>query len=194
MVQTAGGLTAVPFTFLTGIMLDDEDKLVVLDWDRNREAWRPLDGADDGQSFVTTGLEAISGQVEAVLAVSVSFPIRDADVMGAFPAMPVARLSLENQNPNNHWSDAKQSRLAEEFLNVAIAIGGRGVTRIRLILAAQNSVAFRLGRAYDKRNLPEVVVYQFENGAVPPYPWGVLMPVRGVQRASILHNIAPAAA
>jgi len=34
-------------------------------------------------------------------------------------------------------------------------------------LAAPNSVVFRLGRSYDKRNLPPVVVYQFENGSLP---------------------------
>jgi hypothetical protein len=137
-------------------------------------------------------LEDIDGPAEAVLAVSVSCPIRDADLRATFPTLPVVRLNLENPNPNNHWAETKQSRLAEQFLNAAIAMSGRGVARIHLVIAAQNSVVFRLGRAYDKRNLPEVVVYQFENGAAPPYPWGVLMPVRGVRRASILYNTEPA--
>jgi SMODS-associated and fused to various effectors sensor domain len=33
-------------------------------------------------------------------------------------------------------------------------------------------MVFRLGRSYDKRNLPSVAVYQFENGSMPAYPWG----------------------
>lgn len=35
-----------------------------------------------------------------------------------------------------------------------------GVKVIHLILAAQNSVVFNLGRRYDKRNVPDIVVYQ----------------------------------
>lgn len=40
---------------------------------------------------------------------------------------------------------------------------GQGVEHIHLILASQNSIAFRFGQAYDKRNLPSVSVYQYEH-------------------------------
>jgi len=43
----------------------------------------------------------------------------------------------------------------------------KGARRAHFVLAAPNSVVFRLGRSYDKRNLPPVVVYQFENGSLP---------------------------
>ncbi|HLP66409.1 MAG TPA: SAVED domain-containing protein, partial [Rhizobium sp.] len=56
---------------------------------------------------------------------------------------------------------------------------------IHLILAAQNSVAFNLGRRYDKRNLPGVIVYQYEANSEKKYPWGVRMPVHGETTPSI---------
>lgn len=179
-----GGMTAVPFTFLTGIMLDDEARIVVLDWSRKAENWLLLDQADDGKGFTVQGNENAVG-VEIVLAVSVSYPILDANLTDTFPAMPVVRLTLDEGSPEAHWSETKQARLAEQFLNTVIQLGGRGVRRIHLVLAAPNSVVFRLGRAYDKRNLPSLTVYQFENGSTPPYPWGVEMPVAGLGRASI---------
>lgn len=179
-----GGMTAVPFTFLTGIMLDDEARIVVLDWSRKVENWLPLDQADDGKAFTVQGIDDAVG-VEIVLAVSFSYPILDANLTDTFPAMPVVRLTLDEGSPEAHWSETKQARLAEQFLNTVIQLGGRGVRRIHLVLAAPNSVVFRLGRAYDKRNLPSLTVYQFENGSTPPYPWGVEMPVAGLGRAAI---------
>ena len=64
----------------------------------------------------------------------------------------------------------------------------KGARRIHLVLAAPNSVVFRLGRSYDKRNLPPVVVYQFENGSLPAYPSGVDTPVAGASRATIVRT------
>ena len=40
-----GGLAPVPFTFLTGVLIDDEGAALIFDWDRHAEAWRELDGA-----------------------------------------------------------------------------------------------------------------------------------------------------
>lgn len=139
----------------------------------------------DGRRFaMTVPVGPLSDSV--VLAVSVSYPITDADLSAAFSSLPVIRLTLEEGGPHSHWSDAKQGHLADQFLRAAIDIGGRGARRIHLVLAAPNSIVFRFGRAYDKRNLPELVVYQFEKGVHPPYPWGVLMPTGQVRRAEIV--------
>jgi hypothetical protein len=78
--------------------------------------------------------------------------------------------------------------LADQLLDVAKALEGKGVKVIHLILAAQNSVAFNLGRRYDKRNLPHLIVYQFERGAEKKYPWGVRMPVSGQRAADVVTN------
>ena len=81
-----------------------------------------------------------------------------------------------------------KSILAQQFLEVVKKVRARGVRRIHLVMAAPNSVVFTFGRRYDKRNLPEIVVYQYERGQSPAYPWGVLMPVGGVSKPSIIYN------
>jgi hypothetical protein len=182
-----GGLTSVPFTFLTGVLLDDEDSISVLDWDRTNETWRSLDAPDDGKRFVVTGLETAVGD-DVVVAVTVSYPVLDANLLKAFPGMPIVRMDLDDNGQNAHWSSAKQAALADQFLAVANRLEGNGVRKLHLVLSAQNSVAFRFGRIYDKRNLPSINVYQFERDAMPPYPWSVAMPVSGRKTAEIVHT------
>ncbi|RWP43842.1 MAG: SAVED domain-containing protein [Mesorhizobium sp.] len=187
-----GGLTAVPFTFLTGVIMDDEDKVLVLDWDRRQENWRLLDEEDDGRRFSTTGLDQLVSSPEVVLAVSVSYPIIASDLREGFPTLPVVRITLDEGTLHSHWSDRKQAQLADQFVRTAIELGGKGVARIHLVLAAPNSIVFRFGRSYDKRNLPEIAVYQFEKGSHPPYPWAVAMPVSGISSATISPPPIPA--
>ena len=123
---------------------------------------------------------------EAALAVSVSYRVIADDVRTRVGDTPIVELKLNSGSPDCHWSDQKQRALGQQFLNAAIDLSNRGVKRIHLFLAAQNSIAFRFGRLYDKRNLPEAVVYQYQKGIFQPYPWGVLMPVCGVERPAII--------
>ena len=185
-----GGLAPVPFTFLTGVILDDEGAITIFDWDRHAEAWRELDGADDGKRFLASmpDLALQQDANEIALTVSVSYDIIMDDVRTCVGDMPIVQLKLEDGSPECHWSEEKQRALGRQFLDTAIDLSNRGVRRIHLFLAAQNSVAFRFGRLYDKRNLPEVIVYQYQRHAKSPYPWGVLMPVCGIDRPTIMRD------
>ena len=181
-----GGLAPVPFTFLTGVLVDDECTFLVLDWDRHAETWRELDSTDDGRRFKCSGVNTVPvGTREVALAVSVSYSVSAADVHAKVGDIPLVSLDLENGSPDSHWSEDKQRHLGAQFLSTIIGLGNRRVARIHLFLAAPNSVSFRFGRLYDKRNLPEVVVYQYQRGATPPYPWGISMPVSGADRPII---------
>ena len=182
-----GGLTSVPYTFLTGVLLDDEGKLVTYDWDRTQEAWRKIEGDDDEVGFQVEGLETISDASEVVVALAYSYPINDGDLSTTFN-LPAVRLTLERMSSDAHWSQKKQNRLAQKFLEITKQLSAKGVKRIHLVLAAPNSVVFTFGRRYDKRNLPELVVYQYQRGEVPAYPWGVLMPVSSVDKARVLYS------
>lgn len=181
-----GGLTSVPMTFLTGVVFDDEGSVVVMDWDRTREAWRPLDSHDDGERFIVDGLEAVKDSKEIVLAVSASYQVRDENVSTTFD-LPLVRMSLPALN-SSHWSQAKQNALAQQLFDTAKLLEAKSVTTIHLLLACQNSVAFNLGRRYDKRNLPGVVVYQYEANGEKKFPWGVRMPVAGISAPSIVRT------
>jgi hypothetical protein len=182
-----GGLTSVPYTFLTGVLLDDEGTIVTYDWDRAQEAWRGLDDEDDGLAFSAEGLKSVAKVSEVVVAVAFSYPVADDDLESTFPH-PVVRLTLDGMSSEAHWSQKKQNRLAQQFLEAMKQLSATGVKRVHLVMAAPNSVTFTFGRRYDKRNLPEIVVYQYERGSLPAYPWGVLMPTAGVGRAEVLYS------
>lgn len=183
-----GGLAAVPLTFLAGVLLDDESSIVVMDWDRNENAWRSLDGPDDGLRFATTGVDQVSGTTEVVLAVSVSYHVKADDLATTF-ACPAVTMLLSDVN-SSHWSQVKQASLADQVFAVAKELDAKGVEQIHLVLAAPSSVVFNLGRRYDKRNLPKVAVYQYEKGEDPRYPWAIQMPVAGVAASSVLRRQA----
>lgn len=169
-----GGVFPVPFTFYTGYMLDDESRITVYDWDRDKADWRGLEDDDDGEEFI---IESPSNTGKSiVLAVSVSYCVDRQAISNVFANLPIHYLSLPKIDRNNHWSKEKQARLSGEFFEYCKILLGQGVEHIHLVLASQNSVAFRFGQAYDKRNLPSVSVYQYKRNQPEKYPWSLLIP------------------
>lgn len=185
LTLVAGGMAAVPFAFLMGVLLDDEDQVSLLDWDREREHWRSLDEPDDGERLVLTGLETVGDASEVVVVVSVSYPEDRAAIAHRFPGLPVIRLGLPVPAVNHHWSATKQAAWAQQLFDVARQLCATKVRQIHLVLVAPTSVVISFGRSYDKRNLPPLTVYQYENGSPATYPWGVTMPVANASRASL---------
>lgn len=183
-----GGLTAVPLTFLTGVELDDEGKITVFDWDRINENWRPLDDLDDGRRLSEPNLEDFSASDNALLAISVSYSVDTADLETSFD-LPIIRMDLDGRSSSSHWSAEKQLAIASQFFEVSKQLSACGVKHIHLVLAAPNSVVFNFGRRYDKRNLPELTVYQYERSQNLKYPWGIRMPVCSTSSARVEKTI-----
>lgn len=185
----AAGLASVPFSFLAGVLFDDESAIEIMDWDRQRDNWRELDEADDGnERLVVSGLDSVGNAQEVVVAVSLSYPVDKPAIAQTFPGMPVVDLALPTPSATAHWSADRQSAWAAQFFDLARHFCGTNVKMIHLALAAPNSVVLRFGRTYDKRNLPKLVVHQYESAQTPPYPWGVLMPVSGVTNPEIVRR------
>lgn len=183
-----GGLTSVPFTFLMGVLMDDQGSVATWDWDRTKEAWRKVNGQDDGHRFKVTWEPPMGQPAELVVAVSTSYPILDENLARSFPGIPVMRLDLEGRGQDSHWSESKQAALATQFLSALKDLEGIGVKTIRLVIAAQNSLVFRLGTRFERRNVPNAIIYQFERNADPPFPWGLQLPAPGATKASIQRN------
>lgn len=180
IIRVYGGLAPVPLTFLTGTVLDDEMDIDIYDWDRHDSRWRPLDADDDGDRLTTHGLDGVPANTSAiVLAVSVSYKADFAAIESTFPECPVVHAALRTLSSDAHWSEHKQAALGRQFLNIAKKLAESETKRIHLVLAAPNSVVFRFGRLYDRRNLPALSVYQYDRSPYPNYPWGVAMPVSG---------------
>lgn len=181
-----GGLAPVPFLFLLGVIVDDESRTFIMDWDRTQHAWRVLADEDDGNRFIVTGLDAANSAVKRVaLCVSASYDVLEADVRIVETGVPIIRLELEGRNTSSHWSETKQQQLAQQFLNTVMSLAQQGVTEISLFLAAPASLTLRLGTLYDKRNLPLIEVNQYEQSDPKRFPWAVRMPVAGLPHAEL---------
>ena len=112
ITRVYGGLAPVPFTFLTGVLFDDETSVHILDWDRHASRWRVLGGADDGKRFKVTGLDLVTEDAsEVALAVSVSYRVNSDDVRARLGEIPIVTLELEDSSPDCHWSEEKQRAL-----------------------------------------------------------------------------------
>jgi hypothetical protein len=145
-----------------------------MDWDRHQKAWRMLAEDDDEVRFEISGLESISqGTARVAVCASVSYETNQAGVKKAEPNVPTIQLKLENKSNTTHFSESKQQALGKQFLDVLIALEGKGVKEISLFLAVPASLAIRFGTLYDKRNLPAIEVNQFERGA---FPWAIRLP------------------
>lgn len=182
-----GGLAAVPILFLTGMLFDDESNVVIYDWDRVRKIWRLTDDLDDGKRFLQIPATTYPlGIQEVILAVSASYAVDDQGIMKAFGNnVPVVHIKAEEMLIDKLWSEAKQQAYVMAFRDAVQRLMENGVKKIHLILAAPASLSIRMGMAYDRRLMPEIIVYQYERSAEPPYPWGIQMPTHGRLSATI---------
>ncbi|MEG5333947.1 SAVED domain-containing protein [Enterobacter ludwigii] len=169
-----GGFLPVPFTFFLGNVLDDKGDVNVFDWDRGNECWKHIsdNNPDDGESFISETVRSSTSD-QTVLVLSCSYRIDISQVERSFAETGIEHLMLPTNTFNNHWSLAKQRRLSMQFAETIKSLSSQGIKRIHLILAAQSSVVLNLARRYDSRNMPELIVYQYEQSTDNPYPWGI---------------------
>jgi hypothetical protein len=182
-----GGLAGVPCLFLAGMLFDDETNVVVYDWDRNQKVWRLADGMDDGKRMLPLPATSFPmGIKEVVLAVSVSYSVDESAIARTFDqSLPVVHLRSEEILADRFWSIEKQQAYVLAFRDAVQHLMGQGIERIHLVLAAPASLCIRMGMAYDRRLMPDLLVYQYERTALVPYPWGFRMPTHGSRCATV---------
>ncbi len=186
----AGGVLQVPLLFYAGVLLDDEGKVELMDWERVEGRWKQLDQPDDGSRFQISGLQDVAGP-EVVLAVSASYLADLAGIAQTFAGLPLVHLARPNPKPNTLWSQGGQTALAAQFLDTLAELHNRGVQTIHLVLAASASLALRLGSVYDAKNHPKLCCYEWKRDQLPAYPWSVQMPT-AVLPVAYLPTPAPA--
>ena len=181
------GLISVPFSFYTGMELDDKYNITIFDYNRIKGRWFEISKKIDSDNKITIDDKGHYNGNSLVI-IGCSYPVNYDEVKDSFPNYPISCINISNVNPNNHWDKDFHSNLQQSFLELIQKLSAKGVRTIHLILAAQNSISFNLGRVYDNRNLPEIIVYQYEKGAENKYPWGLKMRTSGVPEAEIINN------
>lgn len=186
----AGGIAPVPFLFLTGMLLDDDSQATLLDWARDAGHWKTLDeGSRSEQILPVTYPNQIGPEVVCV--VSLSFKIQNEVIEKCWPNRPIVTLALESPLPDKLWSENQQKLIGKAFLEMVAQLQNLGVQRIHLALASSASLSIRLGRLYDRRNFPELLVYQYEKSNEVPYPWAIQMATHGINEARLVFVEAP---
>lgn len=187
-----GGLAPVPCLFLAGMYLDDESDIQVVDWDRHARQWRPLDAEDDGERFVISGVESVSSCAsDVVVAVSVSYGASTSAIAATFGDYPLVELKLPTCLPGTQRSGDKGTALIQQFVEVLAQLTSKEVGTVHLVLACPASLATKLGMSYDRRNMPAVIVYQYERTALPPFPWGIETPTHGMSVPRVVDRRSP---
>lgn len=182
-----GALAPVPFLFYLGYVLDDEDDVEVLDWDRHSKVWRDLVDFDDGRRFLVSWPNSdLNGSDEVILAVSASYGIDLSAAQSMIKDCPCVTMDLSGRSNDSHWSRDKQVELGRQFMETLLRLSDVGVKRVHLFLASPASLAVRFGMLYDRRNLPEVRVYQYDRKHIPQYPWSLYIPAAHEQSVQIL--------
>lgn len=171
----AGGLAPVPLLFLTGNLLAAESKINWLDWDRKSSVWMSPDAGIDIDGTLPVNYAPLYRDV--VMAVSISYPIDGQELSLAFPDTPIVELKIQNAVPGLVLSERSIQKLMQDFMNSIATLKSKGAKRIHLILAAPSVLSIRLGSCYAARNMPELIIYQYQQAQTKtPYPWGIRVP------------------
>lgn len=172
----AGGLAPVPVLFLAGTLLASESAINWLDWDRKELRWiSPFDGVDAG-ALAPMEYSSVNGK-EIVLAMSISYPIDQNELTVSFPELPIIEMKLGANYPGRVFSETSIQNIIQQFMQTVTTLQGTGIRKIHLALAAPSVLTMRLGSCYAPRNMPEMVVYQYQRAQKEnPYPWGIEMP------------------
>lgn len=174
LAVVAGGVMQVSLLFYAGVLLDDEGRVQLMEWERTTGIWKELDEQDSGERFSISGLTEVEFQCpDIVVAVSASYLADLAGIAQTFPDMPVVQLRLHDPKPNTLLSGTMQEALTRQFTDVMAELANRSVGRVHLILAAPATLCVRFGQAYDPRNMPTLKCYQREKDQTPPYPWNI---------------------
>lgn len=171
----AGGLAPVPLLFLAGNLLAAESKVHWLEWDRKASMWVSPDQGVDLKDASPINYESVCQEV--VLAFSISYPIDISELKTAFPETKIIEFKIENPVPGKVVSERTIQRLMQDFMNCIAGLQSKGTKKIHLILAAPSILSMRLGSCYSGRNMPELIIYQYQKAQTEtPYPWGIRMP------------------
>lgn len=162
-----GGLTPVPLNVLNGIILDDECKITIMDWDRHSSEWKTLDKEDDEERYTIQGVKDVQAtDNEVLLVISSSYLINSSLIQKQFPSMKLVTMFLPAINTDNLWSEIKQVELGKQFLHAVADLSGLGVKRIHLfwlhlIVYALDSDGFmirEISRNWLSINMKEIVM------------------------------------
>lgn len=168
----AGGMAPVPFLFMLGNVLEDDRQISWAEWERKRGKWL---WSRDGISVPTWSIPSLDAiqTSDVVLRSSITYPIAAGDVSKAFPNHDVVVWEPKENLFQVVFDEASCTAICDEFKKLLRQLSSKGVKRVHFLLACSTALTMRLGSVLDPRNMPDVIVYQYEKSSDLVYIWGL---------------------
>lgn len=189
------GKAHIPLAVMAGHSLSTGTKVIFFELGRESMArWVPLaetGGPDLGIQVFPGGQPKDAS--DAVVRVSVSFPVLQEDIAGAAPGgakewhLTIARPKLDPVT-----SADQVAAIAMRFRAILdeVKADHPSIRRIHVFCAAPMSVCFAMGQQITKTIHATVLVYNFVGGATPKYPWALAINGHG-HGADLVHRVVP---
>ena len=168
----AGGLAPVPFLFMFGNVLEDDRPINWAELHRNSGQWL---WDKDGSSVQSWGIPNLDGicSSDVVLRSGITYSINADDVSKAFPDKEIVIWEPTEKLFQVIIDEASCNAICDDFKKLLRQLGSKGVKRVHFLLACSTLLTMRLGSVFDPRNMPDVIVYQYEKNSELIYTWGV---------------------
>lgn len=168
----AGGIAPVPFLFMLGNVLEDDRPVNWAEWERNSGRWLWSKDGTSVPAWDIPTLDAIQTS-EVVLRSGITYPIAAGDVSRAFPNHDVVVWEPTEKLFQIVLDEACCIVICNEFKKLLCQLNSKGVKRVHFLLACSTALTMRLGSVLDPRNMPDVIVYQYEKSSDLLYTWGL---------------------
>lgn len=181
----AGGLAPMPFLFLLGNVLEDERPIHWAEWNREESRWA---WSCEGESIHSWGLPDTKNLTsdEVVLKSGITYPISDGDISTAFPNLSIVKWEPSDKIFQLIVDEQSCNKICNEFKLLMLRLKGQGVSRVHFLLACSSALTMRLGSVLDPRNMPEVIVYQYEKNSEFIYTWGLSVKVHEGKKSAFV--------
>lgn len=181
----AGGFAPVPLLFLLGNVLEDERQIHWAEWDRKESRWT---WSHDGIYIQPWGMPTIGTfpTDEVVLKSGITYSIDEKDVACAFPNLSVVKWEPADKLFQIILDEQSCRDICDQFKTLMCQLKGLGVKRVHFLLACSTALTMRLGSVLDPRNMPEVIVYQYEKNSDLIYTWGLGVKVHEGRKSAIV--------
>lgn len=183
----AGGFAPVPFLFLLGNVLEDERLTHWAEWDRKESRWTWSQNGIYAQPWSAPTLDSSLAD-EIVLKSGITYSIADKDVASAFPKLSVVKWEPTDKLFQVILDEQSCRDICDQFKSLMCQLKGQGVKRIHFLLACSTALTMRLGSVLDPRNMPEVIVYQYEKNSDLIYTWGLGVKVHEGRKSAIVND------
>jgi hypothetical protein len=191
------GKAHIPLAILAGHSISTGTKITFFELSRNSMArWLPL----SDESGPNLGIQVLPGAqnenaADAIVRVSVSFPVRPEDIWGSAPTLAREwHLTITRPKLDPITTAPQVAELAMRFRSILDDVKANHplVERIHVFCAAPMSVCFAFGQQITKTIHPTVLVYNFVAFSKPKYPWALVVNAPG-PGTKIIH-LTPATA